>query len=180
MSAASNNTDFIQSLYEGENKNRIAHGKGIMKYPNGDIYDGTWRNGERHGSGIFTYANGDVYDGIWRNGERHGSGILIQANGEIYGGVWKDGKKHGKGIKIFQKTIIITMNDADADEEEENVYISGININTYPNPNPIISIKKSIDLKIGDEIQQTLQEIKTRKNRWFFWPKLFSCSSRSS
>lgn len=176
MTSNVNNNFVSSSVYEGENKNKIAHGKGIMKYKNGDVYDGNWKNGQRHGAGVFTYANGDVYDGVWKNNEKHGNGILIYANGEIYGGIWKNGKKHGKGIKVFQKTIIITTN-ADADEnEEENAYQEE-NKNIHQEELPI-SVKKSIDLKINNDIKHTLQEIssanakKIRKNRW---TRLFFC-----
>ena len=50
------------------------HGKGLYKYPNGDVYFGDWNEDNFHGKGTFntnlgTYAfkSGDVYEGELKN-----------------------------------------------------------------------------------------------------------------
>jgi hypothetical protein len=42
------------------------NGKGVMIYKNGNLYDGEWKNDLRHGNGILTEKNGDVqHKGSW-------------------------------------------------------------------------------------------------------------------
>ena len=58
-------------IYEGEWKGKNKkHGRGTMRYANGDAYEGQYSDNFRHGREIFKYANGDVYDGQWENNKK--------------------------------------------------------------------------------------------------------------
>ena len=58
------------SVYKGQFKDGLMHGKGIMKYANGNVYNGLWKDDWEHGQGIMTYANGNVYEGLWQEGNK--------------------------------------------------------------------------------------------------------------
>ena len=46
--------------YYGESKDGWgAHGYGTMKYSGGGEYNGDWKDGEKHGKGKMKYDNGD-------------------------------------------------------------------------------------------------------------------------
>lgn len=47
------NDEHERMLYEGEFKAKKAHGRGMMKWREGDKYDGDWRDGLRHGKGTY-------------------------------------------------------------------------------------------------------------------------------
>lgn len=102
------------------------HGKGIARYPNGDVFEGTYQHGKRDGSGSYTFKNGASYvgsyknnkkhgagkliypdgsafDGDWRADKRHGQGKYQYKNGDVYDGGWKMGERHGKGVYFFQQ-----------------------------------------------------------------------------
>ena len=90
--------------YEGKLKEGKRHGKGIMKYINGDIYDGEWENDKKNGKGKYLYVNKDEYDGEWRNNKKNGKGKYIYINGDEYDGEWENDKKNGRGKYIYKKT----------------------------------------------------------------------------
>ena len=47
------NDEFERMMYEGQFKAKKAHGKGMMKWKEGDKYDGEWVEGLRHGHGTY-------------------------------------------------------------------------------------------------------------------------------
>ena len=47
------NDEFLRQLYEGDFVNKKAHGKGMMRWNQGDKYEGEWKDGLRHGRGIY-------------------------------------------------------------------------------------------------------------------------------
>jgi hypothetical protein len=56
-------------VYEGEWRNNLIHGHGVMKWTNsGRSYDGEWERGKKHGVGTFTFYNGRKYTGAFENG----------------------------------------------------------------------------------------------------------------
>lgn len=101
---------------------------GYLKYQksNGDIYDGEWKNGLYDGNGVLTRKTGEIYDGMWiqgaldngkitfkinnfggtktvniyynQNWNGNGKNAVIEENGNIYDGEWHSGKKNGNGI----------------------------------------------------------------------------------
>eukprot|EP00592_Proboscia_alata_P023975 CAMPEP_0194446756 /NCGR_PEP_ID=MMETSP0176-20130528/128620_1 /TAXON_ID=216777 /ORGANISM="Proboscia alata, Strain PI-D3" /LENGTH=350 /DNA_ID=CAMNT_0039273515 /DNA_START=44 /DNA_END=1096 /DNA_ORIENTATION=+ len=74
------------------------HGRGIMKWDNGDVYDGEWKGNKKHGKGILRRGHGVEYDGEWKGNKKHGKGILRWNDGGEYDGEWKGNMRHGKGI----------------------------------------------------------------------------------
>jgi hypothetical protein len=52
----------IQNKSKGEMKDDKKHGKGKMKYANGNNYTGDWVDDIITGQGILIFANGDRYE----------------------------------------------------------------------------------------------------------------------
>jgi len=44
--------------------------------PNGNKYEGEWKDDLYHGTGVVTYTNGDELVGTWENGIEHGVSIF--------------------------------------------------------------------------------------------------------
>ena len=74
--------------YEGDYKNGKRHGRGKMKYADGNIYDGMWLDNRRDGYGKMTYNDGCVYDGMWECNFFH-CGKMKYLDGSFYKGFWK-------------------------------------------------------------------------------------------
>jgi hypothetical protein len=103
-------------LYEGEWRDGLPHGRGVMRWQNGDVYDGEFDNGQPHGSGTaeavantFTFADGRVYTGEFVHGLREGKGKLTQPNGDVYDGQFVHGTvtgfgclRYAKGPRVYQ------------------------------------------------------------------------------
>ena len=87
--------------YTGEYKDGLRHGKGVCKYPSGNVYDGEWENDKENGYGVYTWPNGDKYEGYFRNGLRNGRGTYTWPSGEKYVGQWIDGKRNGQGTDYY-------------------------------------------------------------------------------
>lgn len=64
----------------------------------GSVYQGEVRQGLKHGKGRMSHSNGDVYEGEWREGAMCGRGRYVHGNGTVFEGVFKDNKKCGPGI----------------------------------------------------------------------------------
>ena len=47
------NDEFLRQIYEGDFVNKKAHGKGMMRWNQGDKYEGEWQEGLRHGQGLY-------------------------------------------------------------------------------------------------------------------------------
>lgn len=117
----------VSALFEGEyNDMGQKHGKGTMRWSNGDIYTGDflndvrhghgtlsfygtrqnhdggeyvgdWEHNQMHGNGTRRYPNGDVYTGAYNRGQRQGEGRFYYANGDLYHGDFAQNHLHGKG-----------------------------------------------------------------------------------
>jgi hypothetical protein len=79
------------SVYKGEVKFSVRHGKGEMKYKDGQIYKGEWRFGWKHGHGTQIWQNGNLgkYEGTWLFGRMHGFGMLELQDGSKFEGVFE-------------------------------------------------------------------------------------------
>lgn len=55
-------------------------------------YTGAFRGGKPHGKGAIRYANGNRYEGDWENGMFHGIGTLFQRDGTEVRGLWRNGQ----------------------------------------------------------------------------------------
>ena len=73
-----------QPKYQGNVKDEIPNGIGILIFPNGDKYVGGWKDGKRNGQGIETYLSGQKYEGQWRDGEIDGEGKFFYSGGSKY------------------------------------------------------------------------------------------------
>lgn len=71
------------TVYEGNWKNGMPHGKGKQVFPAGGTYIGDWAQGQREGWGTMEYVDKRVYEGEWSGGRRHGHGILKNARGVV-------------------------------------------------------------------------------------------------
>jgi len=49
---------FNKQVYEGEFRDGVAHGKGVMLWEDGHHYDGEWVDGRAHGDGLLTLVDG--------------------------------------------------------------------------------------------------------------------------
>jgi len=105
------------SIYEGESRDGVRHGKGKIFYKDGRVFEGDFVDGKGEGTGKVLYKNGKVcYEGGFSNTRFEGQGVLsaeaplplqgafnyknleaIGNNWTRYEGEFKDGKKHGKG-----------------------------------------------------------------------------------
>ena len=88
--------------YEGEFKNGVASGFGIMYSNNKKEYQGDWKNGRRGGIGQeFDDDDKLKYQGEYKENRKHGIGIQFGEN-YIYEGEWKNDKIEGYGISIYK------------------------------------------------------------------------------
>ncbi|XP_059199040.1 alsin-like isoform X2 [Centropristis striata] len=79
------------------------HGRGTMKWPDGQTYSGNFKNGQEDGYGEIIIPNkvlnrADSYQGQWKDGKIHGFGKYKYASGEVYEGCFCDGQRHGYGM----------------------------------------------------------------------------------
>jgi hypothetical protein len=59
-------------------------------------YDGEWKNGLKEGTGVMDFSSGNRYEGMWKEGSMDGHGIFTGADGHKYGGAFKAGALHGR------------------------------------------------------------------------------------
>lgn len=97
------NANSIKFGYDGDlDANGRKHGRGILRYVDGNVYEGTFLAGQRHGYGILRYANGDIYEGQWRNGKKEGQAkFIFKSTGDIYDGSWVADKRQGHGVYVY-------------------------------------------------------------------------------
>ena len=70
-----------------------AHGKGKMRYANGDRYEGQWAHSRREGQGKHKARGGvhqGVYEGAWAKDMRNGAGRYIDGGGNVMMGRWEN------------------------------------------------------------------------------------------
>ena len=93
------NIDYAK--YEGEIKNGLPNGQGILTRSNGEKYEGEFKDGKSDGQGTTTYPNGEKYVGELKDGKRNGQGTFTLGEGAIYVGGFKDNKFYGRGTITF-------------------------------------------------------------------------------
>lgn len=98
-------------MYEGQWKDNLQNGVGILNYSNGDMYKGSFKDGLPHGHGVlrkgnFNTSTASIYIGEWHSGGKSGYGVMddIMA-GEKYLGNWSDNKKHGNGVIVTSEGV---------------------------------------------------------------------------
>ena len=78
--------------YQGQVKNKVPHGKGILTDESGIYYEGDWIKGKFDGIGLYIWADGVRYQGQLKNGNAHGKGVKTLSDGSRYEGVWVNGR----------------------------------------------------------------------------------------
>jgi len=53
------------------------HSIGLFEQENGDKYEGDWKDDLKNGKGVIYYANGEIYDGEWKNDKYCGKGKRV-------------------------------------------------------------------------------------------------------
>ncbi|EPY73423.1 ALS2 C-terminal-like protein [Camelus ferus] len=119
---------FCQATYEGEWYWGRPHGKGTLKWPDGqnhvgdfcqglehgystnEVYKGYFQEGLRHGFGVLESApqapQPCKYTGHWERGQRSGYGIEEDSDrGERYIGMWQADQRHGPGVMVTQAGV---------------------------------------------------------------------------
>ena len=74
---------FPEGRYEGcVDDSNAPNGQGCLEFPGNDelerqIYEGEFRDKKAHGSGLMRWRQGDKYEGEFCNGLRHGKGAYF-------------------------------------------------------------------------------------------------------
>ena len=74
---------FPEGRYEGEvDDKQIPNGEGCLEFPGNDekerqSYDGNFKDKKAHGSGLMRWRQGDKYEGEFKEGLRHGKGVYV-------------------------------------------------------------------------------------------------------
>jgi hypothetical protein len=83
------------SVYEGEARFSVRHGKGILRSPEG-TYEGQFKDDSKHGTGKYTYADGMVHEGRYKCGQPNGPGKMFDGRGTVmYEGNFVNGQYTG-------------------------------------------------------------------------------------
>ena len=90
--------------YTGEWLHGKYHGKGTIRYADGDIYEGSFQNNRAHGTGIFTVLDGTVFEGEFQDGKAQGEGVERFPCGDTYVGTFVRGKRNGWGTFTLAET----------------------------------------------------------------------------
>lgn len=81
----------------------LPHGRGLMKFANGDTYVGTFKHGQMHGSqAVYVWSNGSVYKGDFVNNIPHGHGDYKMDDERRYVGNFEHGMLSGYGEAYFE------------------------------------------------------------------------------
>lgn len=86
-----------EDVYIGEFDKNSFHGKGTMKYSNGDIYRGKWFRGVRSGEGELKKFEGKIFKGIWKQDQMIQGEVTNRKIGIKFKGGLKDFSYHGLG-----------------------------------------------------------------------------------
>lgn len=82
------------SVYEGELKNGLPHGNGVLRMPR-QTYTGGFAEGKYHGRGSIQCKNGDVITGTYDYGKKNGHFTRTTSRGQKYVSNWLDGNQVG-------------------------------------------------------------------------------------
>ena len=92
--------------HEGETLDSLRHGKGILRFANGDFYEGSFKQGYRDGMGRYTLEKGKrIYSGEWKRSLRHGKGTEIFPDGSRYEGMYAKDRFEGVGKLEKSNTV---------------------------------------------------------------------------
>jgi hypothetical protein len=90
------------SIYEGDWKDSMRHGVGLLTLSSGVEYSGEFFRDSIHGQGVITLIDDSVYTGGFHNGSFHGHGTLEdESTKRVYNGEFENGLRHGDGQETF-------------------------------------------------------------------------------
>lgn len=95
--------------YGGAWERGFMHGKGTLRFPNGDVYSREFQNDKQKGEGRMYFSNGDLYIGSWQGGQVHGFGTFHYYNGGKFEGRFDMGKRHGKGARQNVEGAVVVI-----------------------------------------------------------------------
>lgn len=82
----------------------LKHGRGILRYSNGNKYVGEFVDDFLEGFGLFIYSEVDDsgvklakhrYEGTFVRGKRHGKGLYVSGKNDTYTGMFENNVYHG-------------------------------------------------------------------------------------
>ena len=92
----------LGSTYEGDWKDSMRHGVGLLTLSSGVEYCGEFFEDSIHGEGVITLIDDSVYTGGFQRGYFHGHGCLQdESNNRVYVGGFENGLRHGHGEETF-------------------------------------------------------------------------------
>ena len=98
------NGDTYVGAFDNGNMNDV---KGVYTWASGWKYDGEYKDGLMHGFGVMTSPDGIVFEGQFKNDSRH-KGTLTSPDGSVYKGYFKNDKKHGRGhLTLSNGTVLM-------------------------------------------------------------------------
>ncbi|CAD7957551.1 unnamed protein product [Amoebophrya sp. A25] len=99
------------SQYEGDFCNDIIEGKGVYKCAK-STYEGEFHASMQHGQGVQRWLDGRVYEGNFTENHRDGEGKMTWPDGHVYAGQWSRGQQHGKGVegRAGNQTAVVYKN----------------------------------------------------------------------
>ncbi|CAJ1328283.1 unnamed protein product [Effrenium voratum] len=86
-----------RSSYEGQFRNYMRHGQGVLTLSDGTRYVAQWKDDERHGEGKEFCPDGTTFEGHYAAGMRHGYGVMQWPEGSKYSGMFERGRANGQG-----------------------------------------------------------------------------------
>ncbi|EGR28566.1 radial spoke head protein, putative [Ichthyophthirius multifiliis] len=90
-------------IYEGNFKQGLYDGYGILSFPNGRVYKGFFNKHMFHGQGELIGDEGNKYEGIWNQGILL-EGKIVYVDGSFYKGTIKNNfLKNGIGSKFYYR-----------------------------------------------------------------------------
>lgn len=93
---------YSDMTYQGRFKNDNWHGKGLLRYKNGDFYSGSFEGGYRSGKGHYkSVTDGWEYNGEWSYDQMEGKGTYRNNKGGRYKGSFSNNYYEGYGVMHY-------------------------------------------------------------------------------
>ena len=87
------------SIWVGYWKKNMKHLKGaIYKNVGTKIFEGEYKDGLREGYGVMVFESGERYEGEYKKDKRCGKGTFIWDDGSKWVGTFEDNEMNGKGM----------------------------------------------------------------------------------
>ena len=90
--------EWIEGSEVGSDLSKVRHGKGTMKYFNGNEYSGDFLRDCFNGVGQYTWADGKVFHGTFKDDKINGKGVAEWPDGRRYEGDYVNDLAEGHGV----------------------------------------------------------------------------------